>query len=190
LIWESWPWKEALLRDASKLDDLLLEDGDEQSQVDFERVVFLAGFTIRKLLEARKLTDRTAFANVKCRKHPLLDRAKVPDRMNRHRLDEFYDFENGRLATVKLSFLSNQLIHSFAFAAVVKDEAEAHAAGIYVNSDYDRGKFLYGYDLCELTRLMRLVGNDVVERCVYKRDANGEWVTRNYGPDEPEALSG
>ncbi|WP_143534070.1 hypothetical protein [Rhizobium sullae] len=187
MIWESWPWKQALLRDAKKLDGFFLGEDDEQANVDYERAIFQAGFTIRKLLEAKKLTDRTALSDVKCRKLALLDPARIPDRMTRHWPSEFYDVANRQSATVKLSFLTNQLVHSFVFAPTTRCETDFHAEGFFLNSDYDRSKCLYEYELAELVRIMRLVGNDEVDRIDYKRDDNGEWISRNYGPDEPEA---
>ncbi|MBB4243740.1 MULTISPECIES: hypothetical protein [Rhizobium] len=184
MIWDSWPWKQALLADANKLQGLILGDG--ASEVAYERSVFLAGFTIRKLLEAKKLTDKVAQSDVRCRKLALLDPSRIPDLMNWHRANEFYDYEKRKAGTVKLSFFTNQLIHSFIFIAAVKDDTDLLAEGFFVTTDYDRGKFLYQYDLNELVRVMRLVGNDEVLRSESERGENGDWIVHNFGAVDKE----
>lgn len=186
MIWESWPWKAALLTDAHKLGGLVIGEDDDEAAVEFERSIFLAGFTIRKLLEARKLTDRLAVADVKCLRYPLIDHANIPDRMNKDKFHEFYDLSGAKSGTAKLEFLANQLIHSFIFAAIVTDGGSAPAEGIFVNSDYDRSRFLYRYELAELIRIMQQVGNDEVVLSKSTLNENGEWVTRNYGANDPE----
>jgi hypothetical protein len=184
LIWDSYPWKDALLKDAAVLDSYLLED--EMAQVDFERTIFVAAFTLRKLLEAKTLTDRVANCDVKCRKFPLIDPVSIPNHMNWHQVDRFYDFDTSRKATVKLAFFTNQLIHSFVFAPIVNAEEDQRAAGFYVATDFDRSKFLYEYELSEMVRIMRLVGNDAVLLSRSERGDKGDWIIHNYGVDDPE----
>ncbi|WGI74537.1 hypothetical protein QC756_01330 [Sinorhizobium meliloti] len=189
MIWESQPWKDGLLADADAVEILRLED--DASYVAFQKALFLTGFALRKLLEAKKLTDRVANVDVNCTKYPPLDTTRIPDLMNWHRLDEFYDFTKPHRTTAKLSFFSNQLIHSFIFSAVVTSEEDTRAAGFYVTTDFDRAKFLYQYDAAEITKVMRLVGRDHVVHSEWVRNAKRDWVVRNYGATDPEAaLSG
>lgn len=187
MIWESQPWKDGLLADADTVESLHLND--EASGVAFEKAIFLTGFAVRKLLEAKKLTDRVSDVDVKCTKYPLLDAARVPDLMNWHRLDEFYDFTKPRKATVKLAFFSNQLIHSFIFSTAVNSEEDTRAAGFFVATDFDRAKFLYHYDISDTAKVMRLVGRDHVVYSEQVRNEKGDWVVRNYGPTDPEAVA-
>lgn len=187
MIWESQPWKDGLLADAEAVETLRLE-GDP-SYVAFEKAMFLTGFAVRKLLEAKKLSDRVADVDVKCTKYPPLDTTRIPDLMNWHRLDDFYDFTKPHKTTAKLAFFSNQLIHSFIFSAVVISEEDIRAAGFYVTTDFDRAKFLYQYDVAEIIKVMRLVGRDYVVHSKWVRNEQGDWVVRNYGPTDPEAAA-
>ncbi|MBW0369540.1 hypothetical protein [Ensifer adhaerens] len=185
MIWESQPWKEGLLADADNIENLRFDDA--LAEVRFEKSIFLTGFVCRKLLEAKKLTDRAASYDVKCTKYAPLDGGRIPDLLNWHRLGEFYDFATPRKATVKLTFFANQLVHSFIFAPTMNEEDETRIFGFYVASDNDRAKFLYQYEITEIIKMMRLIGNDSVVCSKFVRSDKREWVVRNYGESDPEA---
>lgn len=56
VIWESGPWKEALLKDADLLDRWASRrDRAVQRDVIFEKKIFLAAYSMRRLIEAEKL---------------------------------------------------------------------------------------------------------------------------------------
>lgn len=183
MIWDSQPWKASLIKDADELSVLRLnyEGDDVEAEIAFEKTVFVAGFAIRKLLEAKKLTQRVENLDVKCHKSRLIDPKKIPDHMNWHRPDEFYDHKTERKANVKLWFFVNQLIHSFIFALIVDLDKDEQVHGFFVATDKDRGKFLYRYEIGELIRVMKIVGNDEVVPSKMERDEKGDWIVHNEG---------
>lgn len=183
MIWESTPWKDGLLSDADKLASMNV--ANEQAAVEFEKTIFIAAIAIRKLMEAKKLTDSVASVNLKCTRVPLRKGGRIPDLGNWHRVDEFYDYTDASDGTITLRSFTNQLIHSYIFGPITAD-AGGKLVGFFVTSDTERKRHLYEFDIDEIIKVLRLVGNDHVVRSVQTRDADGQWIVKNYGPDDPE----
>lgn len=183
MIWDSEPWKRGLLIDAHKLTTMNV--ADEVVAVEFEKTMFVAGLAIRKLLEAKKLTDRVANLDIKCSRLPLRVGTAPPDLGNWYRVDQFYDNERASVGTIKLKDFANQLLHSFVFGPMVADE-RGQLIGFIIASDRDKGKFLFKYDIGEVVSTLRRVGEDVVVTSAKSRDANNEWIVHNHGSEELE----
>ena len=125
MIGESHPWRDELCRVADRLlqRSLDVDCDDEKVSFEVERDVMVSTYAIRKLLEAHKLADSTVARLFNVDAIPLIDR--VPDLMNRDRLDEFYNFADQRRASLTFSDLCNQVIHSFVFMWDVADDGKA-----------------------------------------------------------------
>ena len=188
MIWESHPWKRALRADVHRLDRLRDHRNSESKLASIERTLFTAGFSIRKLMEADKLTDRTAALRLKALKYPRLSE-KVPDRMNWHRLDEFYSFDSAEPEEIPLRRVCNLLVHSFAFSIMDEDDGSA-MAGILVNTDRDRAKCVHQLMYEELRLAFLRVADDHVVASRWQRKPNGQFVIQNFGAEDAPSFEG
>lgn len=189
MIWESHPWRDELCRVAERLErwTVAVDWDDEVTSFEMERDVMLSAYAVRKLLDAHKLADSTAAMRIGIDTFPLVDR--VPDLMNWHRLDEFYDLAASSREELTLTELCNQVIHSFVFVPEVAFEGDEATetgglAGFLVASDRARSSRLYRIDVQALTRLVRLVGTEDVVSTRMVRDAAGQWQVSNLTADE------
>ena len=86
------------------------------------------------------------------------------DRLNWHRIDEFYDLEKPKNASLTALELCNRLIHSFIF---VPDEGPRRTiAGFFLASDQSRHRGLWYLELAELLALLTETGRDYPSRCI------------------------
>lgn len=157
MIWESHYWKEPLLLLADKLTQWQApQEWEEEDLVGLEKDVFIAFYSIRKLIEARKLSDATAGMMVSNSAYP--NKGKDVTILNWDKLEELYDFTSKKTEKRDLRFICNQVIHSYVFAPDISEEGILES--ILFCSDQERNKALYGIDRTELIRVFRIFGND------------------------------
>lgn len=158
MIWESGPWKEELLRLARTLERRRFQKRwSPASQACLEREVFIGFFTVRKLMEAHKLTDAVAEQQVPLTKYRFVPDARVTLR-NWHKVDELVLQESATPSRLPLRELCNQLIHSYVFVEVV---AESNGLdGFFFCSDWSRGKCLYYASVRDVIQVFTSVGLD------------------------------
>jgi len=183
VIWESHPWHGELCRVAEQFEHWSRSvDWDDEVAFKFERDVMVSAYALRKLLEARKLTDTTVSTRLRVEAFPLLDH--IPDLMNWHRLEGFYDFRHVQSEDLTLVRLCNQLIHSFIFmpetTAADDDRGESNClAGFCVASDRVRASKLYRIQIGPIIRLLRSVGEEEVISTQMIRDKSDHWQVSN-----------
>ncbi|MFG1423275.1 hypothetical protein [Roseixanthobacter liquoris] len=182
MIFSSIPWKEGLLKDAKKLEKLQIKT--ESSFISFEKMIFVSALAIRKLIESHKLTDRTIKSQILCTRYKIINPTSVPDILNGHNFNVFYDIKNGSEINLSIKSFVNKIIHSFILIPEVRDEISNQLSGFFVNSDFDKSKFLDYFALPEIIRIMRLIGNDEVIEAVFERSKDGSMKVINFGPDD------
>lgn len=156
MIWESGPWKDLLLSDATLLERWSAKASvTERRSMLIERKVFLAAYTIRKLYEAQKLSTRFRDQSLRCRTYPALS-----DRITRHsvRLEELYDFDSPHDRAIAVRDLIDLIIHSFVFSEFLREDMMVE--GFLVASDKRRYDRLWLIEMKAFIRLMRQVGGD------------------------------
>ena len=192
MIWESHPWRDELKRIADRFDSWRrgYDDGGEQTSFEQERDVFLSAFILRKLIEAKKLPNSLVAATTNVDAYPLIER--VPDHMNWHRLEEFYDWDRPGKRTLTVEQLCNQFIHSFIFTVETSfDEDDPPSTpvglrGFLVSSDRERSSVLLRVYLDHYVQLLRrAVGEEVVASQMI-RDQLGQWVVINLSAEDVE----
>lgn len=152
---------------------------DEYATFHIERDVMASAYSVRKLLEAHKLSDSLAQSVVPVEAYPLIGR--VPDYMNWHRLDEFYDFSRGQTCRLTITQLCNQFIHSFVWMIESEEpQTDGEVAtpgllGCLVASDMKRDRCVYRVGVDSLIDLFRSVGTEEVVASTMTRDASGKW---------------
>lgn len=165
MIWESSFWKDPLLASANWLRKVrLTERTSEKTIVRIEKEIFLGFYSIRKLLDAKKVSTAIESITFNVIWHPNIERV---DHLNWHRIDELYDLTSTNTETHDLRFLCNQFIHSYVFSPVVDSQ---RIKGFYVSSDFERNKRLYFVDLELVLKLFRNVGRDYPSKVIIERN--------------------
>lgn len=178
MIWESSYWKEDLLRTASFLRDFgATDDWNERTQVRLEKEVMGAAYSIRKLKDAKKLSEEVLKVQAHAERFP--STGKHVDQMNWHHVDKLYDFDRGQRHTLSLTQFCNQLIHSWVF---MSEEAEDGSLGaILVCSDKDRNECLFRVERDEILKVLEAVGSDDPDAFVKIREPDtGDFKVRNF----------
>jgi hypothetical protein len=172
VISDSIPWREELLRVADRLEQKKTQRRwTERSSFLVERDVMVSAYAIRKLLEARRLSDDLVAQPLKVRRHSLVGRP--PDIWDRHEIWESFDLERGEEVSLSLKVFCNQIIHSWVWMLSATAD-DMYWDGIYVSSDFERRRWLYFIDVNVLVAIFRAVGSEDIELIQFGRDANGD----------------
>lgn len=156
MVWESKYWKEPLLDLASKID--LWEkstDLKEAELADIEREVMIGFYSIRKLAQSNKLSDKTLDESLKVSTYPNTKKITL---INRFHIDQTFDLKAKKIETLNIKYIYNQIIHSYIF--LLEESNDRGLSGIFFNSDYKRNEKLYFLETTEIKRIFRKVGND------------------------------
>ena len=157
MIWESAPWKNDLLRLARDLDRYrIAKRWSERSSARLEKILMLGFYSIRKLVDAHKISDEIVERPFELSAYPW--RGKPVTFYNWHRVDEKYDLDNPSLARRSLSFVSNQLIHSYVFMPGFDEGGGLDL--LFFNSDRTRHENLFSVQVQTIAELFREVGTN------------------------------
>ncbi|MBN2380733.1 hypothetical protein JXM67_13120 [candidate division WOR-3 bacterium] len=157
MIWESSYWKDSLLKSARKLRRMSRRKSPaEKILVDFEREVFISFYTVRKLIEAKKLSGRIAELKINANSYPV--KGKDVTLLNWHRVDELYNFESAIQVELDVKFVCNQIIHSYVFVSVFDEQGRL--AAILFSSDRKRNFCIYKIELPRIIEFLIAVGSD------------------------------
>jgi len=158
MIWESWPWKNELLKSALYLETRMTNQKrwPESSLVKLEKTIMTGFYSIRKLKEANKLSTSTPDYHLTL--HSYECKKTFANCMNWHRLTEFYNLDSAKTETRNLSFICDQIIHSFVFSPLFDEDNRLFA--VYFTSDRGRKKRLLEISIAQVIEVFNLVGND------------------------------
>jgi hypothetical protein len=157
MIWESEYWKEPLLKLASKLVRWKKpREWTERELVSIEKDVFVALYSIRKLMDAKKLSNATEVMSVSVSIYP--SEGKDVTIYNWERIDHLYNLEVENLSQRDLRFVCNQIIHSYVFIPDIDEHGIFQA--IMFCSDRERNINLFGIGVDDLIDTLRVVGKD------------------------------
>ena len=162
MIFESYPWKQDLIRRKSLIYKYnSFEQFNQNSDAAYtvvEKVIFYSAFIIRKLIDCKgKLSDAAENYTLQVKvKKPL----KQIDLMHRWPEEDNYDWENDKIMIVKGRDICNWLIHSYVFFVVEDDSVPI--SHFCVSSDFDRNKFLYMISLSDWIGYMDFVSKDSI----------------------------
>ena len=139
---------------------------DEKAWVRLERFVFWSAFVIRKLAEAKKLSDEFEAERFRVTVFPRIDPDDPQDFMNADKIDRFYDLGHPTSRAVAPLWITSQLIHSFVYMPEAED---GPPLGLYFNSDRSRRDSLFHIEWAEFERLIRAVADDGVVTMHFNR---------------------
>jgi len=177
MIWESSDWKRDLHRMTVRMTRRRTQERwPPASLYGIEKDFFIGFFIIRRLMEARKLSEEVA--NLDVHVHTYRATGKPVTLMNWHHLDELYDFSSRVKDKVSLRFVCNQLIHSYVFMPM-SGQRGRRIQGVAFASDRARRKFLYELGLAETVRVFTRVATDGPCNMTGRYDpASGDWTLR------------
>jgi hypothetical protein len=157
MIWESEHWKKPLLHLASKLVRWRKpREWTERELVSIEKDIFVAFYSIRKLMDAKKLSDGTETMPVNVSIY--LSKDKAVTIYNWDKIDELYDLEVKNLSQRNLRFICNQIIHSYVFIPSIDENGSFQA--ILFCSDREKNANLFRIEANDLINALRIVGKD------------------------------
>jgi hypothetical protein len=172
MISESTPWKDELVKVATRLTRMSVQKRwTDRSSFIFERDLMVSAYAIRKLLEARKLSDELQMLNVKATKYRIV--GEVPDAWNYYEFYESYDLTSGDATLLPIRKVCNEIIHSWLFVISVT-ESNNEIDGIFVCSDRTRRSYLYHIEIQTLVQLFTMIGNEAQRSVTMARNKRGE----------------
>lgn len=183
MIWESSYWKNDLIKDSQILLRWSQKKHSTRQEVLLEKKIFISAYSIRKLVEAEKIGKDFPMWAFVLERHKKTSQKQI-DYLNSHRLEEHYDFNYKEKVSVDLSFLTNQIIHSYVFAF---SEDENSTNGFYVASDHVKESYLYHVNLERYINLLLWIGHCDVVAQSSKRNPNsksGFDIIRKYSFDD------
>ena len=158
-----------------------------------ERDVFLSAYTVRKLMEADKLSDELESSSLRALKYlprdrtvdiinagtPLnesgpmnLPRDRTVDIMNWHKIDELYDISSHVVVSVGLRQFCNQVVHSFVFSLSMT--ARGGLDGFFVASDHTKDRQLLYFSIDAVVNTLLRVADDDIVSLRMSREAIGK----------------
>ena len=163
MIWEPAYWKEELFRKANRLKRRQIQRRwVERSHARLEMDVMIGFYSIRKLIESHEISDELRDRPVPLRRYPWTGRDVTF--MKWDKIDQNYDLESPVALKQSVTWIANQLIHSFVFMAICSEGGGLES--ILFNSDYTRRKNLYEIGINQLIALFEEVGaNDPGTMC-------------------------
>lgn len=171
VISDSIPWREQLLTVAGTLERRKHQRRwTERTSFLVERDIMVSAYAVRKLCEARKVSDELSSRKWAVSQHVLVGRP--PDLWSRFEPWEHYDFESSNDVDLGLTELCNQIIHSWVW--MISATTLGKFDGVYVSSDRQRRRCLYFIHVDELIRLFKAVGAEHIVEFTMRRDDNGE----------------
>ena len=133
-------------------------------------------YSVRKLIESKKLTDVVSDSTYQLR--TFAPTGKKVTLLNHHRIEELYDFAKPNRQCLKLSFLCNQVVHSYVFSLVFEKDM---FSAVLVASDHQRSKALIEIPVPKIIEAFEMVGNDEVSHQRLKLDPNkGDYFVENF----------
>jgi hypothetical protein len=162
-----WYWQEQLIRDARYLRrlDSFPRGLTEPMYGRAERVAVGGMFSVRRLIECRKVPDRLAIKNVCVLAAPVRGR-RITTR-NNHRLDENYVWDRTERTSMPLVDFANQFIHSFILLPI-----NGHDGGLWgyaVVSDYHSPRRVLTPSTGLIATVLERVGRARVTSIVQRR---------------------
>ena len=165
MIYESYYWKNELLKLANKIEKRTNSKRwwTESQHGTFEKEIMIGFYIVRKLIDAKKFTNSIVSTKISGKKYP--NNGKNITIRTNNRFYEFYDFEKGNPEKFDLIFLCNQIVHSYIFSPCFGCDEEVKGnsmtlEAIYFNSDENRNKWLYEITINSIVKIFRELGND------------------------------
>ena len=158
MIRDSNPWKQDIWK-CSQLFHRLKAQSEhlsDRQMISVEKRMFLTFYAVRKLIEAKKLSDECTSQQIPVTLFPSVGKAVT--HMNWHRSEEHFDFESPNSHLWTLFRLCHQFVHSFVFHIVSGETGGLW--GFMVASDNQRGSGLLQIEVTTVISVLESVAKD------------------------------
>lgn len=173
MISESEYWKNDLKKNVIFFHDKLYQKRwNQSSYAALEKRIMLSCYIVRKLYESNMIPKKLFECNVSL--YSYNNKGIVVDLLNSHKLDELYELEKPKKIVKPLSYVANQIIHSYTFIFTL--ESKNKISGLAFNSDRSKKKELYMLKPSDFIDVLSPIAECYVGRTVFKRNSNGEMV--------------
>lgn len=173
MITESEYWKNDLKKNVSFFHSKLSQTRwREESYAALEKRIMISCYIVRKLAESNKITNELFNQNIRVFSYK--NTGTVPDLMNSHKIDELYEVDNPIETEKQLSYIVNQIIHSFTFRFVFKYPNKIE--GFVFNSDRSKRKEIYMVKLKDFIQALSPIAQCYIGTTIMRRNENGEMV--------------
>jgi len=179
MIWDSGPWRDELLKSATKLEQMAVRRKPSSKLiVELEKAVFFAAYIVRKLMEARLLSSE--YPPITARAYPA--KGKPATLWNWHHIDDLYDLAGPMDKTITLRELCNQLVHCYVFMPLTSSKTGPVKAVVFT-SDHNRNNALYEVSLATISNVLRTVARDYPSHSEWKLNSKTrDYQVRNWTP--------
>ena len=179
MIWESSYWKDDLIREAKSLKNIKRRKNlTERDCLAIEKKIFIAFYSIRKLMDAQKLS--TKYNNIRIPVTSYPSTGKHVDALNWHKIDNLYKLDHAQEKKKKIRYLCDQIIHSFIF--MVETDESRRLCGIYFCSDRKKSEEVFQVNIDQIITLFEEIGNDYPMYAHWIRDLKTrEWKLLEHG---------
>ena len=157
MIYESKFWKDDLLKQAKFLRSKTVQKRwTEISSARLEQTIMLGFYSIRKLVEAKKLSDSIVIQNITASAY--IWRGQPITTINWLDIDKLYDLDVPKAVNKDLLFFCHQFVHSYIFIEYFNDEHNLN--GVFVSSERERYHMLYSLEIEQIIDIFEQAGND------------------------------
>ncbi|MEG4172079.1 MULTISPECIES: hypothetical protein [unclassified Microcoleus] len=159
---------------------------NESSFARLEQTIMLGVYSIRKLIEAKKLSDSVVNKCITVKFHEW--KGNPVTKMNWGDIDKLYDLDSGQPVTKGLIFFCHQFVHSYIL--VTSFDEKNFLDGIFISSDRERHKALYFIEMHQIIDFFEQVGNDYPSSGTFKFDEElGDYRVLNLSRDDPDFIA-
>jgi hypothetical protein len=167
--WQSYPWKNELALQSERVAihyaEMLSDDFDgEHSPMDMlDRAIILAAFAIRRMFEKRLVTDKLASEKISVRTFQSLRSKEFRQPFIGSSGGEAfrnYNFEKTSMKRLKISDVTNEIIHSSQMMFVYDEETIP--TGLLIASDWHMKSRLLHFTIEEFSAMVKRVLDDWV----------------------------
>jgi hypothetical protein len=173
MIWESAYWKEELFRHARRIRQRkVLKRWSDRSSAGLEKDLMIGFYSIRKLVEAHKVSDEIRDRSIRLQGFPWT--GSPVNFVNWDRIDQKYDLDHPVALAKPSIWIANQVIHSFVF--MPSFDSEGRLDSILFNSDRTRREYLFAMRVDQIVDLFEEIGaNDPASMQCKLNEANGDY---------------
>ncbi|GAA0539206.1 hypothetical protein GCM10009098_03440 [Rheinheimera aquimaris] len=173
MIHESSYWKNDLIKLANKLELRLVQvRWGEKSLYTLEKEIFIGFYSIRKLIESKKISDSLKEKVFEVKQFSYKG---SPNSIFMHFEESDYDLSKANSAKFTIAQLCNQFIHSHHFLPFFVNGK--NLIGFFFCSDYKRTSGIYLITLFDIVEIYRNIGSNYPATMNIQRLPNGKSVT-------------
>jgi len=148
MIIESHYWVKDIKKQLKRLSKINIKYLNEKTVFEIEKSFFYTAYAIRKLYQSNKITDDLFKQDIILN---FYKPKKLIHKRNWWNVDELYDLNNANKCSVKLDYLTNQIIHSYTFLIIKKKNKYK----ILFHSDKNRNKLIYAISIKKYINLLK-----------------------------------